>query len=299
MIKEVYRKLTPEWAKRKMAISLDDDDKKQLRKDIISFLKSIPKNKITSEQKEVLKFLKGHYLGVFPYKFRYDYRAEEVEIEFDKEKDLFYVIEDGNRLYHKRSWNEEKIRKAYNFLRMEQDILSPHRYLTHDFNVEEGDVVVDVGVAEGNFALSIIEKVSKIYLFETDPEWIEALQATFEKWAEKVVIINKFVSNVNDDSNVTLDNFFEKNGEIDFIKIDVDGAESKLLSGADNLLSNEIPKKVAICTYHRQQDAKEFDQLLNEKGFINRFSDGYMLFIYDPEIKAPYLRKGLIRAIKK
>lgn len=39
-------------------------------------------------------------------------------------------------------------------------------YLDEDFQVEEGDVVLDVGVAEGNFSMEIIERASKIYLFE-------------------------------------------------------------------------------------------------------------------------------------
>lgn len=299
MIKKIYRLLTPEWVKRKIAIVRDADDKKKLRRDIISYLKSIPKDDITAEQKAILKFLRGHYLGVFPYKFRYDYKAAEVEIRFDDQKNLFYVIENGKRLYHKRSWDEKKIRKAYNFLRTEQDMLSPHRYLTNYFNIAEGDVVVDVGVAEGNFALEVIDKVSKIYLFETDPEWIEALQATFEEWSDKVVIVNKFVSDINDESNVTLDKFFKDKGQVDFLKIDVDGAESRLLAGANDILSNPSPKKVAICTYHKQQDAEEFDRFLSKRGFSNEFSDGHMLFIYDPEIRAPYLRRGLIRATKK
>jgi 16S rRNA A1518/A1519 N6-dimethyltransferase RsmA/KsgA/DIM1 with predicted DNA glycosylase/AP lyase activity len=45
--------------------------------------------------------------------------------------------------------------------------------------VAEGDVVVDAGAAEGNFALSVIDKASKVYIIEGDAGWCEALRQTF------------------------------------------------------------------------------------------------------------------------
>jgi predicted RNA methylase len=56
------------------------------------------------------------------------------------------------------------------------------RYTTSVFN-QADDVVADLGAAEGNFSLSIINKVKKIYIFEYDKEWVEALKAPFG-WAE-------------------------------------------------------------------------------------------------------------------
>lgn len=53
----------------------------------------------------------------------------------------------------------------YRGISIEQDICSPHRYFTDDFSVPNNAVVIDAGVAEGNFSLSIIEHVKKyIYL---------------------------------------------------------------------------------------------------------------------------------------
>src|SRR5205085_2663461 len=108
------------------------------------------------------------------------------------------------RLYFKRSWTKDDVRSSYNALLIEQDEQSPHRYLTKQFNLENGSVVVDIGTAEGNFALSVIEKVSLIYLFEADEQWAEALHATFDPWKDKVRIINKYVSDHESENSVSL-----------------------------------------------------------------------------------------------
>jgi len=50
-------------------------------------------------------------------------------------------------------------------------------------------------------------------------------------WKEKVVIVNKFISNTTEDNHITLDDFLAGN-KIDFIKADIEGAERKLLKGA-------------------------------------------------------------------
>jgi 16S rRNA A1518/A1519 N6-dimethyltransferase RsmA/KsgA/DIM1 with predicted DNA glycosylase/AP lyase activity len=67
---------------------------------------------------------------------------------------------------------------------------SPHCY-TAFLNINESDIVVDIGTTEGNFYLDIINKVSRIYMFEWDKKWNKALQETFKPYKDKVVIINQ------------------------------------------------------------------------------------------------------------
>jgi hypothetical protein len=116
-----------------------------------------------------------------------------------------------------------------------------------------------------------------------------------------VEIVNKYVSDNNNDNNITLDNFFG-NKIIDFIKIDVDGAEDKLLNGGRKFLSDSF-MKIALCTYHRHNDEKEFNKILIDSRFSVEFSKRYMVFPWDwPNTKQlvyPYLRRGLIRGVKK
>jgi hypothetical protein len=98
---------------------------------------------------------------------------------------------------------------------------------------------------------------------------------------------------------ITLDKFFE-NKKIDFIKADIEGAETQLLSGAKMILENTIAMKVVLCTYHKHNDAEMLNQMLAERGFHTEFSNGYIIFYYEmyDKLKPPYLRKGLIRGIK-
>ena len=106
------------------------------------------------------------------------------------------------------------------------------------------------------------------------------------------------MSDKNDSKQTTLDDFFEDKEPLTFLKIDVDGAEAKLLKGCERIISQKSLLKIALCTYHKQNDEAEFTDLLTKKGFIVSHSNGYMLFHTDKKIKAPYFRRGLIRAVK-
>lgn len=271
---------------------------KRLRASILSYYDKST-TALSDELNDVLAYLKNHPISIFPYHFQNNYKVDDIEIFMDEKKGLRYVLLDGKRLYFKKRWSGKRIRHSFNELKKEQDTQSPHRYLSESFQIEEGDILADIGVAEGNFALGAVEKTKALYLFETDREWIEALNATFEPWKEKVHIINKFVSDINNSKQTTLDNFFKESEPITFLKIDVDGAESQLLKGCDKILSQQSPLKVALCTYHKQDEEKEFTSLLIQKGFNISHSDGYMLFYMDKKMKAPFFRRGLIRAIKQ
>ena len=170
-----------------------------------------------NEKDLIIDFLKNNPLAIFPYNFTKKYRRKDVKVYTDDLCGMKYIIQDHKRLYFKKSWGEKRIKKYYSVLLSEQDIDSPHCYENPNFCVNKDDIVVDAGVAEGNFALSIIEKVKKIYLFEADEEWIDVLKTTFAPWKEKVEIICKYVSDNDENGNITLDSFF-KTGKIDFIK---------------------------------------------------------------------------------
>ena len=129
-------------------------------------------------------------------------------------------------------------------------------------------------------------------------EWTEALKATFEPWAEKVVIINKFVADTDDASHIRFDTFVENHSDVNFLKIDVDGAESVVLNSCTELFKSGKRLKMALCTYHKNNDEIEFTALLKELGFTVTPSDGYMINYYDKKMKAPYLRRGLVRAVR-
>jgi hypothetical protein len=250
-----------------------------------------------SEVMKIIKYLRYNPLAIFPYKFTKKYNKRNINVFYDNTCSMHYVLHDNKKLYFRRDWDKAYIQECYNGLLLEQDINSPHRYEFGDFQVKSGDIVVDIGAAEGNFALSVIEKVKKIYLFEVEKEWIEVLNKTFLPWKEKVCIINKFVTSYSDENCDKLDGFF-LDTKIDFLKIDIEGAEIDALLGAKEILSQKTDIKIAICTYHKQSHAQEIKKICENSGFSTKFSCGYMIFYHDILLAPPYLRRGLIRAAK-
>jgi len=247
---------------------------------------------------EIVEYIEKHGFSVFPYDFAQKYHASDIDVFPDKTTGMQYVMHGNKRLYFPESWETGKIREYYNAMRIEQDKDSPHCYDGgREYVVHEGDVIADVGAAEGIWALNYAEKAGRIYLFECNQEWIKALEKTFEPWKEKIVIVDKYVSNINDNENVTLDVFFD-NKKIDFIKADIEGMEIKLLEGSKNLLSNNRDIKLLICAYHSKDDGKNIKKILETNGFKTEYLKRYMLYIDDKELEKPYIRRGLIRAAK-
>jgi len=269
------------------------------KKTILEYYGKLDFNKLDLEKRVVIEFLKHNPVNLFPYEFTKKYKPSDIKVFTDEARQLKYCFLDNKKIYFKRSCSEKKVQELCSALIMVQDPESPHRYLTNDFNVSQDDIVADIGAAEGDFALSIIEKVKKVYLFESDPELMEALGATFEPWKDRVVIVDKYVSNNTDGNCTTLDSYFRDNEKPNFLKIDIEGAEHDLIEGGESFLSCNNDIKIIMASYHRHNDETILSEKLQKHGFKTEFSKGYMLSIWDDIVKEPYLRRGLIRAIKK
>lgn len=267
----------------------------KLKKNILIYHQNLSNNK---DVNIVIDYLKSNPIQVFPYQFTRKYTKESINVFLDKNNGLKYVLHDNKKLYFKRSMNEGSIKGLYRGLQIDQDLNSPHLYLTNDFNLNSKDVIADIGCAEGNFTLDNIEKIKKAYLFESDLEWIEALEATFKPWIDKVTIVNKYVTNTDSNKTVNINSFYHKNKDITFFKVDIEGDEQKFLNACEPILNSDLKFKIAICTYHKHNDENDFTKQLISYGFEVKASEGFMIFIYDNLIKEPYLRKGILRASK-
>jgi hypothetical protein len=270
--------------------------KESIHRRILKYFDSLPQNEIKDEQREVIDFLKNNKPSIFPYPFQFQYSPESVKVFEDKLHRMHYVMFDNKKLYFRQGWTKKRIKKGFSDLLTEQDINSPHRYLNGFVSLSENDVVADIGAAEGNFSLSVIEKIRKLYIFENNPEWVKALKLTFEPWKDKVEIICKRVADYEDDKNIKFDTFMSGREKATFFKIDVEGAEEKVLNSCRKVLEGKDPVKIALCTYHRNDDEKDFTKLLTRYGFTVKLSKGYMVLYDDKKIKPPYLRRGLIMA---
>lgn len=262
---------------------------------ILSFYKK--KINLTNEEAEVINFLRStNHLAVFPYANFYSIDINKIQVFEDTSCNLKYVMHNGLKIYFKKSFNRETVIGVYYGLINEQKNNSPHQYLSDSFNMLPDTILVDIGAAEGIFTLNNINKIKHAYLFEPDTEWIEPLYHTFLPWKDKITIINKYVSDFTNENMISLDDYqFEYLPN--FIKADVEGYELSVLIGATKLLSKVPDVKIAVCTYHKQEDFDQIQYYLKSKRpFLFSHSYGYMLFYITNNLKKPYLRRGILRA---
>ncbi len=252
------------------------------------------------EIKTVLGFIKKHGARFINYEYVYEYDNLKVEMDYDEMCNMFYVMHDEKRMYISRKYTEKaKIEDYYRGLCIEQDERSPHRYLSDSFNVDNDSIVVDAGVAEGNFALDIIDRVKRIYLIEADDDWIDALKMTFKDYKDKVVIVKKYLSSVTDGIYTSLDRIV--NEPIDFLKMDIEGNEWEALTAAKRTIVSSPNLKIAACVYHTDWDEHLVRDELIHYGFEVSTTSGYLWFPYYASNRqvSTKLHRGIIRAVKR
>lgn len=262
----------------------------------LNILKYYGQRKLNQEEQEVIDYIQDHPLGVFNYTFAEKYRDLQTEVYFDKEHKMFYVFFDGKKMYFSKKFeNEEHVREYYRSVLMEQDEASPHRYFDGRIKLQENSIIVDAGVAEGNFALSVIDYAKKIYIIESDEMWVEALKLTFEPYRDKVVFVPKFLSDQDDEYNITLDTLL-KDESVDIIKMDIEGYEKKAVKGGLKTILHNYPQMV-VCTYHEEQDEESIRGILQDTEYTLNVSDGYMIFIQKSNYSNGKEPKKMVRGL--
>ena len=170
--------------------------------------------------------------------------------------------------------------------------------------IKNGDVVLDLGANIGYYTLifaKLVGKTGKVFAFEPDPTNFALLKKNVEiNGYKNVVLVNKAVSNKTGklklflgennfaghkiyDSNegrkfveidsVILDDYFrDKPSKIDFIKMDIEGAEYLAVKGMSNLLNKN--KKIKMISEFSPKGVKmsgfeplEYLKLLVKYGF--------------------------------
>lgn len=251
-------------------------------------------------QREISRLLALGRFTVYPSQ---DDMTVEVESGFDDSLRLPYVIHKGKHLYFPRKYSVAQAVEAYKgyicgdrLLGKGEDI-APHQYQSKEFQVHDGDVVVDVGCAEALFSLDVIEQASKVYLIERDGIWKAPLLATFAPYKDKAVFVQKLVSDKDSRTTVFLPSLLrcEPSSPL-FIKMDIEGYEPKVVRSLLPLLRERDGITLSCCTYHNNEDAATLEQLFQQVGYRYEFSKGYMLFARYDQPAAPYFRHGVIRA---
>lgn len=262
---------------------------------------------LDDEKEDVIRYIKRtNKLAVFNYDWADKIAKLPMKIDFDENAGLYYQETGGKKIYLKRSLDTEE--KRINCCRArirDQYGRSPHCY-SNFMGGEQWDFIIDVGAAEGNFALDYIEKARKIVIIETDADWIEALTYTFKPYADKVTIVEKYLSDKNDDNNISLDRLLAdgilQSGKTYAIKMDIEGAEERAIKGGRKFFDQNVSGVVIACAYHHQTAEDEIKELLDKRGFTTETSKGYMYFPKRYEKKlfpnekhiVSLLRRGLV-----
>lgn len=245
---------------------------------------------------ETLEYWKNNQLTVFN-----QFVKEEMfhVVEWDYIENMPFIILEDKKMYYPYDTKFESFegKKIIRNVMQEQQETSPHLYIKDDITINEGDIIADVGAAEGDFSIRLVEKASKIYLFEGDKKWWKPLRKTFEKFKDKIEFINKYAGYIDDNNLVRMDTIIKE--KIDFLKMDVEGSECEALLGARKLLINGNVK-CAICSYHRAGDEIALKDILNAYGYRTNTSMGYMLYYHDANIFSTLdFRRGIVYGRKE
>jgi hypothetical protein len=264
-----------------------------MKKKIISTLEANSDKEIS----QIAEYLKSNPITVFPYEYIKKYKHSETKVYRDNENGLLYASDTNGKIYLKRKYKKIfRAKRYYSNILAEQDFASPHRYTSDGFSPEKDCIIMDIGGAEGYFSLQYINSAKKIYIFECDDGWNEALRNTFADYADRVEIIPKMVADYTDESHISIDDFV-RNKKLEneklFIKIDAEGSERDILKGAEKTIAANTDIMMSVCLYHEATNEREFSEIF--KGFKTEFSEGYMLYYYDFDFAEPYIRRGVMR----
>ena len=274
----------------------------QIRKNLIELHYEIHKDEGKKYSDELNYLQSQDFLPMIPYK-----QKKHLEFvpnaEYDNNKKLPFIVHKGKRLYFPATWSLESVKNQYQYYIERENLVgggytdkAPHQYQSDSLKISTGDILLDIGSAEGLLALDTIETTKRIFLFESDAMWIAPLEATFEPYKEKVSIINKYVSDSNSATTTTLSNAIQGfKDETFFVKMDIEGAEEFVIKeNSDFFKQNQI--KLACCTYHKKDHYQSINAILEKWGYMTHPSDGYILCFMYNDFMPPFFRRGVIRA---
>ena len=188
-------------------------------------------------------------------------------------------------------------------------------YSSFGVEVNEDDVVFDFGANFGLFSGIAATKApkGKIYAFEPVSKAREILRGTAELY-DNIIVIPYAISDMCGKTQIDISGYEDNQGgasimngmcggvteeietisldqfvkewqieKVDFIKADIEGAERLLLMGAKETLKKFAPK-IAICTYHNDEDTVLLEELIKESNPNYIVEKAYMkLYAYVKE----------------
>jgi len=229
----------------------------------------------TSEIQTVAENIaKKKRIDLINYDFVEEYDNFTTDVYQDEEGWLFLLYRD-HRMYFPLGWTGDEVVAYIKYIVVEQDGRSPHCYRKDGYGVKYGDVVLDVGGAEGFFALDCLGIASKIVIIEADEGWMAALKRTFAGYLDRVQLVYAYADKESSGNSIAIDDLFA-DSPVNYIKMDIEGFEMAALQGAVKTFEKAQDLRCAICAYHRKEDESQIKAFLEGFGYETATSDGYM-----------------------
>jgi FkbM family methyltransferase len=162
---------------------------------------------------------------------------------------------------------------------------NPHAYEYGTLQINRGDVVIDAGACEGFFTRYALEKGATVIAIEPVKQLADALEKTFSREIsnKSVTVVNNAIGSSKRTGHLFLNKeaIFESHLDslgdpvdimklddlpslkIDFIKMDIEGAEVEALYGAQKIISKFKPK-LSIAVYHKYENAQTIINYLQD-----------------------------------
>lgn len=178
-----------------------------------------------------------------------------------------------------------------------------------DALVEPGSVCYDLGASIGYLSLLMARKAREVFAFEPAPHAVEEIRRHAEANAfRNITVVCSPVSDCERDvefsltdvafgscitsgdtpwrklklRTTTLDAFVSSHPFPDFIKIDVEGEEGRVLKGARSILREK--RTPICCELHSEQCAREVLEILSEYGYRASTLNGTPFELHRPVI---------------
>lgn len=243
----------------------------------------------------LLKPFKGFGLGK---KFPFLWRIYDFIFRIFAPKKPFEILLNGSKFYVNPNEKTKYLRKAMQQYILEKEY-EPETTKLVESIVKNGDTVLDIGASIGYFSMTLAKCVGEsgmVLSFQPTKPGFDYLCRNKEinnysqikpfnlaAWDKNELVrmpMSSFATNTQWCNGVNISDFLEKNYEInkiDFIKMDIDGAEPWAIKGLIKIFKNN-PNLKMICEYYPKYINASNG---NPEEFLNILKEYFNLTIID------------------
>jgi FkbM family methyltransferase len=153
-------------------------------------------------------------------------------------------------------------------------------------DVEENDIVIDIGASVGAFAISILDKnPKKIYCVEPSRELLETLSKNCSNYKDSLVLINNGIVSKKDDKinifgtnktfeGITFNELIQKYNidHVNYLKIDCEGGEYDIFKDENMEFLNNNVDFIAMEIHLNYENCRQKFKIFRDK-YLSQFSN--------------------------